>query len=117
MGLTEAQAVEQGRKVKVGRQSMRRVGRARAMGETGGFVKLVVDADTDELLGMHVLAHMGADLLPQGILMLHTPGRTVVPLTACICIHPTLSEGVKAAVTNLKPLERVPVPVTATLPD
>ena len=53
---------------------MRRVGRARAMGETGGLVKLVVDADTDELLGMHVLAHIGADLLPQGILLLHTPG-------------------------------------------
>ena len=116
VGLTQAEAVEQGRNVKVGKQLMRRVGRARAMGETDGFVKLVVDADTDELLGMHVIAHMGADLLPQGILMLHTPGRTVVPLTACICIHPTLSEGVKAAVTNLKPLERVPVPVTASLP-
>ena len=48
---------------------MRRVGRARAMGETGGLVKLVVDADTDELLGMHVLAHIGAE-----ILLLHTPG-------------------------------------------
>ena len=116
VGLTEEQAVEQGRKVKVGKQLMRRVGRARAMGETGGFVKLVVDADTDELLGMHVLAHMGADLLTQGILLLHTPGRTVTPHTACICIHPTLSEGVKAAVTNLKPLERVPIPVTASLP-
>ncbi len=84
---------------------MRAVGRARAMGETAGFVKFVVDAETNELLGMHVLAHMGADLLPQGILMMH--GGSIDPLQACICVHPTLSEGVKAAVVNLKPLESV----------
>jgi hypothetical protein len=52
-------------------------------------VKLV-DHDTDELLGMHVLAHMGTDLLTQGILLLHTPWRTVVPLTACFCITASL---------------------------
>ena len=56
---------------------------------------------------MHVLAHLGADLLPQGILMLHTAERTIAPLTRCRCVHPTLSEGVKAAVSNLKPVEAV----------
>ena len=56
----------------------------------------------------YVLAHMGADLLPQGIVMLHTAERTIAPLTECICVHPTLSEGVKAAVTSLKPVESVP---------
>lgn len=89
----------------VGKQPMRAVGRARAMGETRGFVKLVVDADTNELLGMHVLAHTGADLLPQGILMMH--GGSMDPLQACICVHPTLSEGIKAAAVNLRPLEAV----------
>jgi hypothetical protein len=43
------------------------------VGETAGFIRFVVDAQTDELLGMHVLAHMGADLLPQGILLLNPP--------------------------------------------
>ncbi len=105
VGLTAQEAQAQGRRVKVGKQPMRAVGRARAMGETGGFVKFVVDAETNELLGMHVLAHMGADLLPQGILIMH--GRSIDPLQACICVHPTLSEGVKAAVVNLKPLEAV----------
>lgn len=107
VGLTEEEAIAQGRKVEVGKQPMRKVGRARAMGETAGFIKFVVDSDTDELLGMHVLAHLGADLLPQGILMLHTAERTIAPLTKCMCVHPTLSEGVKAAVSNLKPVEAV----------
>ncbi len=107
MGLTEKEASAQGRSVKVGKQLMRRVGRARAIGETAGFVKFVVDAETDELLGMHVLAHAAGELLPQGILMLQTEDRSIAPLTSCICVHPTLSEGVKAAVTNLKPLEAV----------
>jgi pyruvate/2-oxoglutarate dehydrogenase complex dihydrolipoamide dehydrogenase (E3) component len=106
VGMTEEEAVAQGRSVKVGRQPMRAVGRARAMGETAGFVKFVVDARTNGLLGLHILAHLGADLLPQGILMMHT--GSIDPLQACTCVHPTLSEGVKAAVVNLKPLEAVP---------
>lgn len=69
----------------------------------------MVDADTDELLGMHVIAHIGADLLPQGILMMHTAERTIAPLTDCICVHPTLSEGVKAAVSDLRLVEAVPM--------
>ncbi|MGH7369266.1 MAG: hypothetical protein ACREIN_00080 [Candidatus Methylomirabilaceae bacterium] len=105
VGLTAAEAQSQGRKIKVGRQPMRVVARARAIGETAGFVKFVVDAQTNELLGMHVLAHMGADLLPQGILMMH--GGSIDPLQACVCVHLTLSEGVKAAVVNLKLLEAV----------
>ncbi len=107
LGLTEQEAMASGRKVKVGKQPMRAVGRARAIGETGGFVKFVVDADSDELLGMHVLAHMGADLLPQGIMLMHSSDRTISPLLGCMCIHPTLSEGVKAAIVNLKPVEAV----------
>jgi len=105
VGLTEQEAVAHGRRLKVGKQQMRAVGRARAIGETAGFVKFVVDADSNELLGLHILAHMGADLLPQGILMMHT--GSIDPLQACICVHPTLSEGVKAAVVNLRPLEAV----------
>ncbi len=113
VGLTSEEAHVQGRRVKVGKQAMRAVGRARAIGEIAGFVKFVVDAETNELLGMHVLAHMGADLLPQGILMMH--GGSIDPLQACVCVHPTLSEGVKAAVTNLKPLEAVAT-ATGNLP-
>jgi pyruvate/2-oxoglutarate dehydrogenase complex dihydrolipoamide dehydrogenase (E3) component len=110
VGITEREAIAQGRKVKVGKQALKGVARARAMGETAGFIKFVVDAQTDELLGMHVLAHIGADLLPQGILLLNTEGRKMAPMTSCICVHPTFSEGVKAAATSLKPIDSVTPP-------
>lgn len=103
-GLTAEEAAEQGRRVKVGRQEMRHVGRARAMGEMRGFIKFVVDTDTDELLGMHVLAYHGAELLHEGVIAAAGAG-SVAPLVDCICIHPTFSEGVKAAASNLRPLE------------
>jgi pyruvate/2-oxoglutarate dehydrogenase complex dihydrolipoamide dehydrogenase (E3) component len=108
VGLTEEQAVATGRNIVVGRQLLRRVGRAIAAGETQGFIKVVVDADTDQLLGMHILSHIGAELLPQGMVMLHTPGRGIGPLTEALVTHPTISEGVKAAVTSLKPATAVP---------
>jgi pyruvate/2-oxoglutarate dehydrogenase complex dihydrolipoamide dehydrogenase (E3) component len=104
VGLTAEEAQAQGRKVKVGKQEMTKVGRARAMGETKGFVKFVIDAETDELLGMHVLAYHGADLLAQGVIAMAGTG-TLAPLTDCICIHPTFSEGVKAAAGNLRAME------------
>ena len=108
VGLTEAQAVATGRNVNVGRQLMRRVGRAIALGETEGFIKVVVDADTDELLGMHVLSHFGADLLPQGVATLHTADSSIGPLAEALYPHPTLSEALKTAVTSLKPATSVP---------
>ncbi len=77
------------------------VSRAQAMGETAGFIKFVVDADTDKLLGMHVLADMAADLLPQGVLAMHA--EFIDLLRASVYTHPTLSEGIKAALGNLKP--------------
>ncbi len=103
VGLTAEEAQAQGRTVKVGKQEMTRVGRARAMGETKGFVKFVVDAASDELLGMHVLAYHGADLLAQGVIAMNGTG-TLAPLLDCVCIHPTLSEGVKAAAGDLQPV-------------
>ncbi len=109
VGLRADEAQAQGRKVKVGKQEMAKVGRARAMGETKGFVKFVVDAETDELLGMHVLAYHGADLLAQGVIAMAGTG-TLAPLTDCVCIHPTFSEGVKAAAGNLRHVE---IPGTA----
>jgi pyruvate/2-oxoglutarate dehydrogenase complex dihydrolipoamide dehydrogenase (E3) component len=99
VGLTVEGAQAQGHRVKVGKQPMRAVTRAQAMGETAGFIKFVVDADTDKLLGMHVLAHMAADLLPQGVLAMHA--GSIDPLRASVYTHPTLSEGVKSAVGNL----------------
>jgi pyruvate/2-oxoglutarate dehydrogenase complex dihydrolipoamide dehydrogenase (E3) component len=110
VGLTEERAHALGRRIKVGRQPFRAVGRARAAGHTQGFVKWVVEADTDAVLGCHVLGRGGADLLPQALIAMHAPGGKIDPVLECICIHPTFSEGVKAAAGNLKPVG----PPTAT---
>lgn len=98
VGLTAEEAMRRGHRVKVGQQPVAAISRAQAMGETRGFIKLVVDADTDRLLGMHVLAPMGADLLPQGVLMMRA--GTVASLENIVYIHPTLSEGLKAAIAK-----------------
>jgi pyruvate/2-oxoglutarate dehydrogenase complex dihydrolipoamide dehydrogenase (E3) component len=98
VGLTGEEAMLRGHRVKVGRQPVAAISRALAMGEIRGFIKLVVDADTHRLLGMHVLAPMGADLVPQGVLMMGM--GAVTALQNIVYIHPTLSEGLKAAVAK-----------------
>jgi pyruvate/2-oxoglutarate dehydrogenase complex dihydrolipoamide dehydrogenase (E3) component len=95
IGLTAAEAEAEGHRVKVGYHPVAAISRARAMGERRGFIKIVADAGTDRLLGMHVLAPMGADLLPQGVLMMQT--GSIAPLRDVVYIHPTLSEGLRAA--------------------
>jgi pyruvate/2-oxoglutarate dehydrogenase complex dihydrolipoamide dehydrogenase (E3) component len=98
IGLTEEEAMRRGHHVKVGHHPVAAISRAHAMGEIRGFIKLVVDADTDRLLGMHVLAPMGADLLPQGALMMRM--GPVAGFQEMVYIHPTLSEGLKAALAK-----------------
>jgi len=72
-------------------------GKARALGDRRGRVKFVLDARSDEILGAHVLARHGADLLPGPMVAMNAPGRTLAPLLATIHAHPTLSEAVKVA--------------------
>jgi mercuric reductase len=104
VGLTEERALAQGYRVKIGKQLFRAVGRARAAGHMDGFVKWVVDADRDRVLGCHILGYSGAELLPQAIIAMHAPGGVITPVLDCVCIHPTFSEGVKSAAGNLKPV-------------
>ena len=61
--MTERAAREAGRRVKTARLDMRRNGKAIEIGETAGFIKVVVDAETDRLLGAAVLANDGAELV------------------------------------------------------
>jgi pyruvate/2-oxoglutarate dehydrogenase complex dihydrolipoamide dehydrogenase (E3) component len=63
VGMTERAAREAGRRVKTARFDMRRNGKAVEIGETAGFIKVVVDSETDRLLGAAVLANDGAELV------------------------------------------------------
>src|SRR5258708_17466619 len=63
-GMSEAEARKSGRRLLAGKMPMTRVGRAREAGETQGFMKVVVDADSQELLGAALLGLNGDEILP-----------------------------------------------------
>ena len=95
-GLTETQARQQGRAVKVGRFPFRANGKAMAVGESDGFVKLVVDADDGEIIGCHVIGPEATELIAEVALAM-SAGATAADLIGAVHAHPTLSEAVKEA--------------------
>ncbi|MBM7660916.1 dihydrolipoamide dehydrogenase [Bacillus mesophilus] len=96
VGYTEAEAKEKGYNVKTGKFSFRAIGKALVYGESDGFVKLVVDEDTDDLLGVHMIGPHVTDMISEAGLarvLDATPweiGKTIHP-------HPTLSEAIGEA--------------------
>lgn len=91
VGLTEAQARATGRKVKVGKRPMTRVARAVEKGETAGFMKIVVDAESQEILGAAILG-VGGDEAIHGVLDAMNLGAPYPELEKAVPIHPTVSE-------------------------
>lgn len=96
VGLTEAQAREAGHEVKVGTGRFSGSGRAKAIGLTEGMVKIIVDAESGEILGGHILGPHADDLIHEIVVAMYHHG-TVEALQKSIHIHPTLSEVVKSA--------------------
>jgi pyruvate/2-oxoglutarate dehydrogenase complex dihydrolipoamide dehydrogenase (E3) component len=97
VGLTEEQAVAGGYEVEVRRFDVGKTGKARALGDRRGRIKFVLDARSGEILGTHILARHGADLLPGPMVAMNAPARTLAPLLETIHAHPTLSEALKIA--------------------
>lgn len=95
-GLTEAEVKASGRAYRVGKFPFSANGRARAMAETSGFVKFVVDATTDEILGCHMIGANVSDLLTEVVLAMEYRG-TAEDIGMTVHSHPTLSEVVKEA--------------------
>ncbi|MFC7164728.1 dihydrolipoyl dehydrogenase family protein [Halospeciosus flavus] len=96
VGLTEQEAQEQGYEVGIGRQDFDEQGKPKALGETEGFVKLVTDADTDELLGAHVVGEQGAEIVHELVLAIEL-GATAEQIAETMHIHPTLPESINSA--------------------
>jgi dihydrolipoamide dehydrogenase len=96
VGLTEEQAKEKGHKVKIGKFSFRAIGKALVFGESDGFVKIIADEETNDLLGVHMIGPHVTDMISEaGLAMVldATPweiGHTIHP-------HPTLSEAIGEA--------------------
>lgn len=96
VGETEDALKERGHKIKVGRFSFAANGRARAAGHMEGFVKIIADAKTDRVLGVHIIgAHAGELIAEAGVAM--SFGASAEDLARCCHAHPTLAEAVKEA--------------------
>jgi len=96
VGLTEAQAREQGREPKVGRFPFRVNGKAIAAGETEGFVKTVFDGKTGALIGAHMIGGEVTEMI-QGFTLAMTLEATESELQATVFPHPTMSEAMHEA--------------------
>jgi dihydrolipoamide dehydrogenase len=95
-GLTEEQARERGREVHVGTFPFLANGRARAMEERDGQVKLIADAKTDRLLGAHIVGPRASDLIAELAFALEM-GASAEDVARSVHAHPTLPEAVKEA--------------------
>ncbi len=104
VGMTEKEARATGRRLKVGKIPMSWVARAIERDETAGLMKLVVDADTDRILGAAVLATEGGELV-QILAAVMLAGAPYTLLKGAIYIHPTLAEGFWTLMEEVKPVD------------
>jgi len=96
VGMTEKKAKESGVDVRVGRFMYVASGRAQAMGETEGMVKIVGDAATDEVVGVHIIGAEAGELIASAALAMSMEA-TVEEIAGTIHTHPTLAETIKEA--------------------
>ncbi|MBN1453216.1 MAG: dihydrolipoyl dehydrogenase [Anaerolineales bacterium] len=95
-GLTEAQAMERGYQVKIGRFPFQPNGKALGLGDYAGFVKLVVDEKYGEILGAHMIGPEVTELLPE-LTLAHMMELTPAEIARNVHAHPTLSEVIMEA--------------------
>jgi len=96
IGYTEKQAKEAGYTVKTGRFPLTALGRAVAVAETEGFIKVVADEPTGQVLGIHMVGHGVNDMLGEAS-MVSLLEATTVELGFAVHAHPTLPEALKEA--------------------
>jgi dihydrolipoamide dehydrogenase len=96
VGLSEEEAKAAGYEVRVGKFPLAASGRARTMNETDGLIKLVGDAKSDALLGMHIVAPQAESLIGEGVIALEM-GATIEDIGLSIHPHPTLTESIMDA--------------------
>ncbi|MEO1018781.1 MAG: FAD-containing oxidoreductase [Pseudomonadota bacterium] len=103
IGMTEQEARDTGREVLIGHRPMSRVGRARERGETQGFMKVLVDARTERILGAAILGIEGDEAI-HGMLDIMYADAPYTVIKRAIHIHPTVSELIPTMLGELRPL-------------
>ena len=100
VGKTEEQLKEEGDAYVVGRFNFMGNGRARAMDETEGFVKILAQTDTGKILGVHIIGPRASDLIAEAVAVMAFEG-TAADIALICHAHPTLSEAVKEAALDV----------------
>jgi dihydrolipoamide dehydrogenase len=96
VGKTEQQLKQEGVAYRTGSFPYSANGRARALGETSGFLKFIADAATDRILGMHVIGPWASELIAEGVMAMEF-GASSEDVARIVHAHPTLSEATKEA--------------------
>ena len=104
VGMTEREVRESGRKALIGKMMMTRVGRARERGETQGFMKILIDAETERILGAAILG-IGGDEVVHSLLDVMYSDAPYTVIQRATHIHPTVTELIPTMLGDLKPLE------------
>ena len=99
-GMTLAQAKSSGRNFKVGYRKMENVARAREKGETSGFMSVIVDSDTDKILGASILG-VGGDEIISSILNIMYADKPYTVIRDSVQPHPTVSELIPTMLESL----------------
>jgi pyruvate/2-oxoglutarate dehydrogenase complex dihydrolipoamide dehydrogenase (E3) component len=105
VGMTEAEVRKSGRKALIGRRPMTKVSRAIEKGETQGFMKIVVDAETREILGAGILGVGGDEAIHSILDVMYTKAPYTV-IQRAVHIHPTVSELIPTMLGELQPLAK-----------
>jgi pyruvate/2-oxoglutarate dehydrogenase complex dihydrolipoamide dehydrogenase (E3) component len=103
IGMSESEARKSGRKILSSKMPMSRVGRARERGETTGFMSVLVDADTHEILGASLFG-IEADEVIHSLLDIMYARKPYTVISRAVHIHPTVSELIPTLLQALKPL-------------
>ena len=96
VGKTEEEAKASGREYKTGSFPFAASGRAKAMEQTSGFVKVISAVDDDEILGIHIIGPMAGELISEAVLAMEFSASTE-DLQRTIHAHPSLAEAVHEA--------------------
>ena len=104
IGMTEREVRDSGRRALVGKRMMTRVGRAKEFGETRGFIKIIVDADTEEILGAAILGLNGDEAI-HCLLDTMYARQPYTVISRAVHIHPTVAELIPTVLQEMQPLE------------
>ncbi|MFI3315245.1 MAG: dihydrolipoyl dehydrogenase [Rikenellaceae bacterium] len=96
VGLTEKQAIEKGIELRIGKFPYTASGKATAMGNKDGFIKLIFEKESDKLIGAHLIGTNVTEMLMEGVISIKL-GVTAKELISTIHPHPTLSEAIMEA--------------------